>query len=861
MPELEAHLLRKENRRTSLKNADSFKGDDDFYADREEESELIDALSVGSRRASQAPSLESVSPKSRASSRQQVLVSDSIAGGEGSSKIVPLDNSGQSLDEHRKSIDQNLDEHRRSIGLDFSIRKSSLDYQRWVSERTRVDVHTLLTHRSSLKARTHSLKPVRADVPVKDAEGKEPESLTATAAKSIKDGISFVPSKWSKVKTAVKLASAMNVTTEWGATHSLRITSRMRDQIYGLTQIRKETYNIYVHNTSSSRAFWDMLGLVLVLYEVFYMPYVWTFNAGSEETTFISALSIFIDIFFLLDIGVNMLTVFQDPETLEDVMGPPRDLVKNYFHSGACVLDFLSGIPWSRMTTNNDSEGLQLLKVVRFVRVLKIGKKFFSKFRNSAKAGNAAFTLVLLMCSFATVVHLLCCAHFATFGHWINSEGAQLYDDPPLLQYASVLTTVLANMFAAGIIVAETANQHFMISVTMCLGALASAVIFGSVAHIIGEFNEGEARYLKFMLNLTQRMNRKQLPSHIRNRVFQHYENQWKHEKTLTNDRATFLQDLSPALSKDVSLSLCRDIIDMIPVKMHPSATEALVLHMDTLNFLTEDLIMRAGDVGDWLGFVGQHSQVGVHIGGTIVAILEYGMHFGETCLFTTRHARTADIVALSHCQIHALTKANFEMVFESYPNQLEKLRKQFHSILLDQVDYNVENSLYNPGDTPKDSELTPKSAKQRMSGKLRGSMKKKTPRTSFTASAAKQRKASASTGGAKNLVPSSYPASQDTTESDGADKKAAKKKLSGMKKKLKQRNYVNADAIDLIAAVRKNSESQSSTPLDSANQDDKLPNVMQFKSGVLKGKTSSFIEQDYVQHRTRSEKNVLENV
>lgn len=58
---------------------------------------------------------------------------------------------------------------------------------------------------------------------------------------------------------------------------------------------------------------------------------------------------------------------------------------------------------------------------------------------------------------------------------------------------------------------------------------------------------------------------------------------------------------------------------------MNPSATEALVLHMDTQQYLKEDLIIRAGDLGDWLGFVGLHSQAGVHISGRIVAVLNYG--------------------------------------------------------------------------------------------------------------------------------------------------------------------------------------------------------------------------------------------
>ena len=139
-------------------------------------------------------------------------------------------------------------------------------------------------------------------------------------------------------------------------------------------------------------------------------------------------------------------------------------------------------------------------------------------------------------------------------------------------------------MFAAGVLKEETPRetpgQNVMISCTMMVGAVSSAIMFGAIAHIIAEISEGDSRYIKFMLNLAQRMARKQLPQHIRKRVFQHYENMWAKEKSLENDRHTFLQDLSPALSRDVNLALCRNIIDTIPVKMHPSATECLVLHM-----------------------------------------------------------------------------------------------------------------------------------------------------------------------------------------------------------------------------------------------------------------------------------------
>jgi hypothetical protein len=71
---------------------------------------------------------------------------------------------------------------------------------------------------------------------------------------------------------------------------------------------------------------------------------------------------------------------------------------------------------------------------------------------------------------------------------------------------------VLANMFAAGLPTATSKNEYIFLSITMCIGALCSAVIFGSVSTIIGEFNEDESRYGKFMGSLQRRMKHKQLP-------------------------------------------------------------------------------------------------------------------------------------------------------------------------------------------------------------------------------------------------------------------------------------------------------------------------------------------------------------
>lgn len=172
-----------------------------------------------------------------------------------------------------------------------------------------------------------------------------------------------------------------------------------------------------------------------------------------------------------------------------------------------------------------------------------MGKKFLKMTRKMA----ILVRLVLIALAFFTIAHLLCCGYMGVQTQYLLGEDEEFEGD---IRYSIVLTTVsahgsscprslgslqvLANMFAAGLPPASTKNEYTFLSFTMCIGALCSAVIFGSVATIIGESNEDESRYSKFMATLGRRMQHKQLPKHIRERVLHHYVSVMIHTLTTT---------------------------------------------------------------------------------------------------------------------------------------------------------------------------------------------------------------------------------------------------------------------------------------------------------------------------------------
>jgi hypothetical protein len=158
----------------------------------------------------------------------------------------------------------------------------------------------------------YSRKENLAPVP---AEKKTPSAGTSTEASQDrmakrKTGISMAPmlqqksptfpkftsktSSWNKIKLAVRLTAAFQTKTDWGATHSLSLTENMQDDVLRLNKKKKEIYTQYIPHDSSKRGVWDLLGMILVVFEVFYMPYHWAFAESSHEPASVKFLTFFV---------------------------------------------------------------------------------------------------------------------------------------------------------------------------------------------------------------------------------------------------------------------------------------------------------------------------------------------------------------------------------------------------------------------------------------------------------------------------------------------------------------------------------------------------------------------------------------
>ncbi|KAE9333412.1 hypothetical protein PR003_g14041 [Phytophthora rubi] len=227
----------------------------------------------------------------------------------------------------------------------------------------------------------------------------------------------------------------------------------------------------------------------------------------------------------------------------------------------------------------------------------------------------------------------------------------------------------------------------------MLVGNILQASVFGSVAVLISSFDEDEAAYNKKLISTSERCRFLGISDELTKRIRGYYENLWRETKSVSSDADTFINELSPALICEVKFQLYRDMIKQIPFlsskTLAPAVIEMLILHLRTVIYMQDDVLIRKGEFGDWMGFIG--SKVGVLDPNTgtrkIIRILRKGDYFGEMALLQ-RAKRSTTAVALTWVQIHVLCRNDLDNVKEQYPTQTEILEREINKYMQSKVRY-----------------------------------------------------------------------------------------------------------------------------------------------------------------------------
>ncbi|PNJ01384.1 KCNH6 isoform 5 [Pan troglodytes] len=393
---------------------------------------------------------------------------------------------------------------------------------------------------------------------------------------------------------------------------------------------------------SPFKAMWDWLILLLVIYTAVFTPYSAAFllsdqdesrrGACSYTCSPLTVVDLIVDIMFVVDIVINFRTTYVN--TNDEVVSHPRRIAVHYF-KGWFLIDMVAAIPFDLLIFRTGSDEtttlIGLLKTARLLRLVRVARKLdrYSEY--------GAAVLFLLMCTFALIAHWLACI-------------------------CSLTSVGFGN-------VSPNTNSEKVFSIcVMLIGSLMYASIFGNVSAIIQRLYSGTARYHTQMLRVKEFIRFHQIPNPLRQRLEEYFQHAWSYTNGI--DMNAVLKGFPECLQADICLHLHRALLQHCPAFSGASkgCLRALAVKFKTTHAPPGDTLVHLGDVLSTLYFISRGS-IEILRDDVVVAILGKNDIFGEPVSLHAQPGKSsADVRALTYCDLHKIQWADLLEVLDMYP-------------------------------------------------------------------------------------------------------------------------------------------------------------------------------------------------
>uniref|UniRef100_A0A8C5HH67 Cyclic nucleotide-binding domain-containing protein n=1 Tax=Gouania willdenowi TaxID=441366 RepID=A0A8C5HH67_GOUWI len=454
---------------------------------------------------------------------------------------------------------------------------------------------------------------------------------------------------------------------------------------------------------SPFKAVWDWVILLLVIYTAIFTPYSAAFllNEVEEERERacgytcnpLNVVDLVVDIMFIVDILINFRTTYVNQN--DEVVSHPGHIAQHYF-KGWFLIDIVAAIPFDLLIFRSGSEEPQtttligLLKTARLLRLVRVARKLdrYSEY--------GAAVLFLLMCTFALIAHWLACIWYA-IGNverttrigimkigWLDNLADQIgkhYSDndtasgPSIKdKYVTALYFTFSSLTSVGFgNVSPNTNPEKIFSIcVMLIGSLMYASIFGNVSAIIQRLYSGTARYHTQMLRVKEFIRFHQIPGGLRQRLEEYFQHAWSYTNGI--DMNAVLKGFPECLQADICLHLNRSLLQNCKAfrGANKGCLRALAMRFKTTHAPPGDTLVHCGDILTAVYFISRGS-IEILRDDVVVAILGKNDIFGEPISLYGRPGKSsADVRALTYCDLHKILRDDLLEVLDMYPDFAE---------------------------------------------------------------------------------------------------------------------------------------------------------------------------------------------
>lgn len=486
-----------------------------------------------------------------------------------------------------------------------------------------------------------------------------------------------------------------------------------------------------IHPYSNFRFTWDVLTLLLLCVNVVLIPVAIAF--WPDDSAGWIAFKLFSDSWFFIDIFLNFRTgiVIDGPES--EVVLDPKQIRRMYLRTwfiidliatfpfdviiliyrqisidadavleAAAAAFVINSAPATTASMSLDLEAaqetkqfgvlkafniLRLAKIFALLRLLRLSR-FIRYFRQWEEVFNVQLAMVALRAVYM-VVFLLMISHFFGCIQWMVPMMmnypedswmvlANLVNNPNVTvweQYSWSIFKSSSHMLCIGYgrLPPQGLTDLWVTWVSMMFGAMCFALFIGSATSLIQSMDASKRAYKEKYMQVKEYMAFRKLPSKLRGRIADYYENRFQGKMF---DEAMILDELNHNLRTEVINHNCKELVSNVPffAEADPTFVDIILGKLKFEVFLVHEVIIKEGSVGDRMYFINRGSVRIKSKHHEREQTLNDGSYFGEISLLQSNLRRVASVIANSYCYMYSLSAEDFQDVIKDFPIQKKKM-------------------------------------------------------------------------------------------------------------------------------------------------------------------------------------------
>jgi hypothetical protein len=340
------------------------------------------------------------------------------------------------------------------------------------------------------------------------------------------------------------------------------------------------------------------------------------------------------------------------------------------------VFDFLSCIPVDIIINffgfSSVFKIFRLLRLLRLVRIIKVFNI----------VGNLNIVPNFIKLQFGVVssyvfIHWISCL-------WIIVNKFPLADSVTVYNKALYWAVTTITTIGYGDITPTNNYTRLFTMAIMLLGVGFYGIVIGNISRILAQTDRYQEKSKEKMQDIGIYMQHYNIPLKLQRSVFSYY-NHLLTQRLSEND-SKIISELPHSLQNELqtymNIKLIKNII--LFQGCSQNCLKAVANSLQQVYFSPGEMVIKSGEKGKEMYILG-HGSVDVIVKNKenkkqVVATLNEGQYFGESALIEET-TRNADIEATSYCDVYKLSKDDFLLIIEAYPELHANVSKKMNSM------------------------------------------------------------------------------------------------------------------------------------------------------------------------------------